>query len=95
MERKCPSCGHWNQDQDFCEKCNTPISPQEVEKVREVKRQEKRAFRKPNKVDVWLDSMKHSKNPFVKGVYYVVGGIWFVVMSIAAFALYLVAGTPG
>ena len=95
MERKCPNCGHWNKDEDFCENCGSPISPKEVEKERAVAREKKLAVRKPNKVDIWLEKIKESKNPFVKFVYYVVGGVWFVIMSIMVAVLYLVAGTPG
>ena len=29
MSRKCPDCGHWNDDElTFCEECGEPIDPQ-------------------------------------------------------------------
>lgn len=95
MERKCPQCGTWNNDETHCKKCGTLIDPKEIAEKEEEQKKKEFMLRKPGKLDALFDKFAQSKNPFVKIVYYILYSIWVVFAAIVGFVLYLTAAGPG
>ena len=95
MERKCPKCGVWNNDEDYCKDCGTLISPSKIAVKEEEERKAKFQMRKPGKLDEWFEKFAASKNPFVKILYYILYSIWFIFAALIGFALYIAAASPG
>lgn len=96
MERKCKACGTWNKKNvDHCISCGILISPEKIEQERRDAYEKEQQLRPPNKVDLWLERISNSKNPFVKVFYYIFYSIWFILMGLITIVIYLVAGTPG
>lgn len=96
MERKCPHCGTWNKEVDYCINCGKLIDPEKI-KVKEEAAKEKRKIllRKPNKLDEWFEKFSNSKNPLVQALYYLLYSVWMIFAVIVGFILYAVALAPG
>ena len=95
MERKCPSCGTWNNDNDFCKQCGMAISPKELEKLEVVKRQTFSDKVKKTMVDKGFIRFKNSKNPFLRELYKILYGFWVVYMAIISFILWFITLLAG
>lgn len=95
MERKCKSCGTWNNDEDHCTNCGALISPIKIEEERRTTYEKQQQLRPPNKVDLWLEKISKSKNPLVLFFYYIFYSIWFLLMGLVTIVIYLVIATPG
>jgi uncharacterized membrane protein YvbJ len=95
VERRCPSCGHWNKDEDRCVKCGTPISPTLIEEIREEKREEIRRNTPPTRLDILVEKWKNSRFFLVKATYYILYSIAFTFMAIASFFAWLAASPNG
>lgn len=94
IERKCLSCGTWNKEEKFCTTCSAPLAPEEIDKVEDAKREQIRLSQPKPQLDVLLDKAKNSKYLLVRGLFYVMYSVAFVVFAISAFLAYLVAWTP-
>ena len=83
IERKCPNCGTWNKDEDFCINCQTAISPKEIDKIEtEIKRLEE-INRPKDKFDILAEDLKNHKY-FVGRLIYKIGrlvGLFFGVLG--------------
>ncbi len=96
IERKCPECDTWNVGPVHrCENCGATLDPQSRLKEEEADREKKRLALPKTRFDVFLDSIQQSDNLFVKVVYVVLKGIWFVYWVVLSFILWLIAATPG
>lgn len=95
VERKCLSCGTWNKSEDFCSNCGAAISPKELEKIEDAKREALRKNQPKDKLDILLDKAKHSKYWFVRATFYILYSVAFIVFAIGSFVTYLVAWSPG
>lgn len=96
MERKCIKCGHWNDTiNDFCAKCSTPISPNELRKIDEQKREKQESEKPKSRIDLIVARVKNSKNPFVQMFYWVCYSLWMVHMAVITFFLWFIALGPG
>ncbi|HLU87962.1 MAG TPA: hypothetical protein VKZ44_09430 [Taishania sp.] len=95
VKRKCKNCNHWNNDEDYCQKCGNLISPVLIEEQREIERETIRQNKPKTPFDIFLESWKNSRFLFFRAIYYVLYTIWAIVMSIAFFFAYLVLGTNG
>jgi len=95
MERKCTNCGTWNQQNDFCVQCDTPISPKEVQKIQVDNRAKIINKRPKSKLDLFIEKVKNSTNPFVIILYKTVSFVWFIYMAILSFFLWFIALGPG
>ena len=95
MERKCTSCGTWNQNNDFCSQCAQAISPRELQKAEATQLKIAKQNAPKSKLDEFVRKIKHSKNPLVRLSFKVLSFIWFVYMAILSFFLWFIAIGPG
>ena len=93
-ERKCSSCGEWNSE-DICSYCGQDLNPKRVriKKIREVKN--KKEAEEPPKLELFLSRWKKTKNPVLKGFYWLGYSVWFLYMAILSAIAFLVAWGPG
>jgi uncharacterized membrane protein YvbJ len=91
VERRCMQCGTWNKDEDFCSKCGNSISPVQIEKERELKREEIRKNTPPSALDVFLDKWENSPYFVLRVLFKIVYGVSIAFMAIASFFAYLAA----
>jgi hypothetical protein len=95
VQRKCPSCGTWNQDKAYCVNCSTPLAPEILEEIKEqekIKRQEEIL---PSKFDVFIEKWENSPYLILRIIYKIIYSIIFVFMTIASFFAYIVVGANG
>lgn len=95
MERKCTNCGTWNRNNDFCTQCAKAISPKELQKIDVVKKEKVARNARKGRLDLFVEKVKTSTNPFVIVLYKTVSFIWFVYMAILSFFLWFIAAGPG
>lgn len=96
VERKCPNCGTWNRDgEERCKECGHTLNPQKRIAEEEQEREKKRLELPKTKFDELVERFAQSKNPFVKALYLLLKGLWFVYWVILSFILWLIAATPG
>lgn len=93
--RKCPKCGLWNENQDYCTNCNQLLNPVKIRIKEDTKRKEEFSTKPPDQIDKFINQFKESKFFFIRWIYYVLYSIWFVFGVIVSFILYMVAGTVG
>lgn len=94
VERKCPNCGTWNKDEKYCIQCNTPIHPNEIERLDRLKRielEKKAAIAKDDRLKKLIRKAQASPNPFVRILYYLLYSVTFIVVGMGAFVAWLVA----
>ncbi len=94
VQRKCPNCGTWNGDEDYCVSCNTLLSPVIIEEKREEER-EKRRYRPPTKFDLFIERWKNSKYWAMRILYKILYTIGMIFAGIAAFFAWLAAAPNG
>lgn len=94
-ERKCPSCGTWNLDQDYCSECNTLLSPEIIEVKREEEREHRRLTTPPNSLDVFLDKWKNNRFWILRVLYKILRTIAVIFLAIASLFAYLAASPNG
>lgn len=94
IERKCPSCQTWNNDEDYCINCARIISPILIEEEREKQRKIER-FTEPSKFDAFIMKWKNSKFFVFKVLYKIAYGIAAIFFGIAALLAYLAAALNG
>lgn len=95
VKRKCKSCNHWNNDEDYCQQCGHLLSPRLIEEKRENEREVIRQNQPKTPLDLFIENWKNSRFLLFRVIYYVFYTIWAIVMSIAFFFAYLVLGTNG
>lgn len=95
IERKCLSCGTWNKAEDFCTSCGAAISPKELEKIEEAKREEIRRNTPQDKLDEILEKAKNSKYWFVRFGFYILYSVALVIFGIGSFITFIVAWVQG
>jgi uncharacterized membrane protein YvbJ len=95
VERKCPNCGTWNEDNEYCKSCGEPVSPVVIEEIREKAREERRANKPLSGIDKFIDAWKNSRFWLIRATYlvaYTIGAIFF---AIAGFFAWLAASPNG
>ncbi len=96
IERKCSNCGQWNVgNQELCQFCGAPISPQKIIETREEKRVKEEKEKPLDKIDIYLKRLKGHPNLFVRILFQIVYSTWVVFMLIVSAIVYFVALTPG
>lgn len=95
VERKCLTCGTWNKNEDFCINCGAAISPKEIEKLEEAKREAIRRNAPKDKLDIILEKAKNSKHWYVRFSFYVLYSISFVIFGIGSIITFIVAWVQG
>ena len=92
VQIKCPNCGLFNTNADYCSNCGTLLSykkrrelAHEAQKKKRLEREEIKQKTAPS----WIDSGKKSKNPIVRIGAHLMNSIVIVVMAIGAFIAWL------
>ncbi|WP_339611350.1 hypothetical protein [uncultured Planktosalinus sp.] len=90
---KCPKCGFFNTNSDYCIKCGTLINPKLKRSLENQKRaaEEKEKAAQKSKFGLFIERNRTHKNIFIRLFFQFIYGIWFVVMAIGAFIAWLFA----
>lgn len=95
---KCPNCGLYNKDSDYCTACNTVLSykiRREIELAQvESKRQEQKLNDTQHKMS-FIDKYSNHRLLVVRLVMSVIQGVWFIVMAIGSFFAWLITFVAG
>lgn len=94
VERKCPKCGQWNKNEDYCTNCNTVLSPKIIEEQREQVREARRK-REPTRFDRFIERWKNSRFLLVRASYQVLYTIGVIFFAIASFFAWIAASPNG
>lgn len=94
-ERKCPSCGTWNKEEDYCLNCGTVLSPTIIEEQREEERERRRKSKPPSKFDLFLKRWENSRYPALRVLYKIVYAVSVGFFAIASFFAWLAASPNG
>ena len=76
-------------------KCGQLISPILIEEIRETQREERRNSIPPTKLDLFIESWKHSKYFILRVLFQILYAISFAFIAIASFFAYLAASPNG
>lgn len=95
VQRKCPKCGSWNGENDFCHACGELISPQIIEEKREATLESLWSEDKETAFDRFLFRWKHSGFFLFRWIYYTFYSIGVVFFAIASFLAYITIGSNG
>lgn len=95
IQRKCPNCGLWNNDEDSCVSCGTLLSPKLIEEEKEKKREERRNSIQPTKLDIFIEKWENSRFWVLRILYKVLYTIAMIFFSIAAFFAWLATAPNG
>jgi hypothetical protein len=92
---KCPECKTWNENLDFCQKCNHLLN-YEQKKANE---DESKRLAHENREKDWLDlfwlDLENSDLFWKKSLYYLMKSVWFLILLISTGALAFLALGPG
>lgn len=89
---KCPNCGTYNENVDYCTNCNTLINFKKRREIEFKKSEEKRAHNEQQddeKSFQWIEKYKNHKFLLVRIVAYAIYSIWAAVMAIGTFIAWL------
>lgn len=95
VERKCPKCQTWNQDNDLCSQCGELLSPELIEIKREEIREEIRQNTPLPPLDIFLAKWKNSRFWILRILYKILRTIAVIFLAIASFFAYLAASPNG
>ncbi len=93
--QKCPKCGTWNLNKNNCASCGQLLNHEMKRQEEAQVKAEEIANRAPDKIDLFLDQMKHSPWWLVKGLYYLGFSIYTIFVAIASFFMMMIAWGPG
>lgn len=94
ISKKCPQCGTWNGDVDYCAKCNHLFSFAILRELEEKKRSSEEKDER-NFFERYLDQLRPARNPIVKLWYYALNSIYLVIYLAISLILAIVALGPG
>ncbi len=95
VQRKCPGCGTWNEEDDHCTRCGHLLNPVLIEARREEERERQRQSIPPDKLDIFLHRWKHSRYPVLRVLYTVLYSIAMIFFAIASFFAWIAASPNG
>jgi len=95
IERKCPACSYWNNEEDYCVSCGTVLSPAIIVAQREERLEQERLNAPKPFIDRFLESWEHSRFLLIRISFHIFYTIWAIVMSIAFFFAYITIGVNG
>lgn len=95
IERKCPKCGTWNLDNDYCVACRTLISPLKIEEERERVREEVRQNKPLSKMDIFIETWKNSRFFIFRWLYKILYTISVIFIGIASLFAWMAASPNG
>jgi len=94
-QRKCPKCGHWNQDEHQCTECGYALTARLLHDEYIEKLEKEDSEKAPSKIEIWLNQLKQHDNVLVRMFYYVLFSIWSIYMFIVSVFVFIIATTPG
>lgn len=95
IERKCPHCGSWNGNEDYCKNCGEAISHEVLEKIRYEKLTQEAQNKPPDKFDLFAAKLKNHRFFLLRWVYQIGYSIGMVFAAIGAFLAWMVAMANG
>ncbi|MFZ9847213.1 MAG: hypothetical protein ACO3EE_03545 [Flavobacteriales bacterium] len=93
--QKCLHCHTWNENRDYCSKCNHALNYEIARKIEIAKKEEQEANREKDALDKFIYRMKNSRFILVKGIFYFFYSIWFIFAAIVSFFVAIIAAGPG
>lgn len=95
---KCPNCGLYNKDSDYCTACNTVLSykiRREIELARQDSKHQEQKIKNVQLRTSFIDKYSNHRLLVVRLVMSVVQGVWFIVMAIGGFFAWLITFVAG
>jgi phage FluMu protein Com len=92
---KCPRCKTWNENVEYCINCNQLLQSETQRKVELEAKQLAYKNRPKDKIDTFVAGLKNSKNPFIKGAYYIAQSIGLLFILVASVMLSFALLGPG
>jgi ribosomal protein L37E len=92
---KCKNCNTWNVNLDYCSNCGQAISAKVLTKIEDKKREEIRKNKPKDKIDIWLDNLKHHRFWIVRLFYYFAYSVAMIFYLIAGFFAFMIATFNG
>lgn len=89
---KCPNCGTYNDNVDYCINCGTLINFKKRRELEFEKSEKRRAFNEredKKKSFKWIEKYKTHKYLVVRVFAYVIYSVWAAVMAIGTFIAWL------
>lgn len=89
---KCPNCGTYNQNVDYCAHCNTLINFEKRREIEFQKLKQKRTLYEQQdeaKSFQWIETYKNHRYLLVRFFAYIMYSIWAAVMAIGTFIAWL------
>lgn len=91
---KCPNCGVYNVNRDYCSKCNTILSykkrrEQEFKKEEEARLEQRRLEKKNN--PSFFEKYGNHRFLLIRVVVKIIKTIWVVIMAIGMFIAWLIS----
>ena len=95
VSRKCPDCGTWNDDLDYCAHCGKLLN-YSIQRQQEVAQQE-RAYkeRQLDYMEQKLATMKASPYGYIRFCYHILYSVWFTFIVISSFLISLIVAAAG
>ena len=95
IERKCLSCGTWNNDEDYCKNCNNPIKPSLIRDIAYQSQIDAEKNKPKSKFDLFVLATKNHHYLLVRIIYKIVYSISMVFAAIGAFFAWMLAMANG
>ncbi|MGF1557352.1 hypothetical protein [Paucihalobacter sp.] len=89
---KCPNCGTYNENVDYCTNCNTLINFKKRREIEFKKSEKKRAHNEQQDQEnslKWIEKYKNHRFLLVRVFAYIIYSIWAAVMAIGTFIAWL------
>ncbi len=95
IERKCLSCGTWNQNEDFCKQCGNPISPLEINRADAFRKKLIEEQKPKDAFDRFAEKLKNHRYLTIRIFYKIGYSITVLFGAIGAFFAWIVAMANG
>ncbi len=95
ISRKCPKCGTWNGDNDYCTSCSHLLNYQMQLEQEDKERDEKKKQIIADPLEKFFLRWKASKWLAMRVAYHIFYSIWFAFFAFMSFILGLILLGPG
>lgn len=95
ISRKCPKCGTWNGDNDYCTNCNHLLNYQMQLEQEDKQREEDYKKRIPDPLEKFFLKWKGSQWVLARITYHIVYSVWFALFAFFSFIMGLIFLGPG
>lgn len=91
----CFNCHQWSTQSDRCEHCQTILSRELKEKIKEEEELRLNPPKPPSKFKLFIERLKNSKNPVIKVIYYILLSIYLFYIGIMMVIMYIISMVTG